>query len=84
MTEQSRDDSSTISLGSEREVLDLVANSIMGLWDVVNDLTRLRPTQREHYRVTIFGFRPDSRGPLGLCGRARRLPKGLPGSDAIL
>ena len=55
MTEQSRDDSSTISLGNEREVLDLVANSIMGLWDVVNDLTRLRPTQREHYRVTIFG-----------------------------
>ena len=55
MTEQSRDDSSTISLGNEREVLDLVANSIMGLLDVVNDLTRLRPTQREHYRVTIFG-----------------------------
>jgi hypothetical protein len=27
----------------------------MGLWDVVNDLTRLRPTQRERYRVTIFG-----------------------------
>jgi predicted Rossmann-fold nucleotide-binding protein len=32
-----------------------IANSIMGLWDVVNDLTRLRPTQHEHYRVTIFG-----------------------------
>ena len=27
----------------------------MNLWDVVNDLTRLRPTQRESYRVTIFG-----------------------------
>jgi uncharacterized protein (TIGR00730 family) len=46
---------STISLSNEREVLDLVANSIMGLWDVVNNLTRLRPTQRERYRVTIFG-----------------------------
>jgi uncharacterized protein (TIGR00730 family) len=46
---------STISLGNERDVLDLVANSIMGLWDVVNNLTRLRPTQRERYRVTIFG-----------------------------
>src|SRR5215472_5730120 len=46
---------SVISLGNEREVLDLVGNSIMGLWDVVNNLTRLRPTQRECYRVTIFG-----------------------------
>jgi hypothetical protein len=42
---------STISLSNEREVLDLVANSIMGLWDVVNNLTRLRPTRRERYRV---------------------------------
>ena len=46
---------SMISLGNEREVLDLVGNSIMGLWDVVNNLTRMRPTQRERYRVTIFG-----------------------------
>jgi uncharacterized protein (TIGR00730 family) len=45
----------TISLDNEREVLDLVANSIMGLWDVVNNLTRLRPTRRDRYRVTIFG-----------------------------
>src|SRR4051794_37832603 len=45
----------TISLGSEREVLDIVANSVMGLWDVVNNLTRLRPTRRDRYRVTIFG-----------------------------
>jgi uncharacterized protein (TIGR00730 family) len=44
-----------VSLGSESAVIDLVANSIMGLWDVVNDLTRLRPTRRERYRVTIFG-----------------------------
>jgi hypothetical protein len=46
---------STIGLGNEPEVLDLVANSIMGLWDVVNNLTRLRPSQRERYRVTVFG-----------------------------
>jgi predicted Rossmann-fold nucleotide-binding protein len=44
-----------VSLGNEAEVLDLVANSILGLWDVVNSLTRLRPTHRERYRVTIFG-----------------------------
>jgi hypothetical protein len=52
---QTHSSQATISLGNEREVIDLVANSIMGLWDVVNDLTRLRPTQRERYRVTIFG-----------------------------
>lgn len=44
-----------ISLHDERKVLDLVSNSIMNLWEVVNNLTRLRPTQRERYRVTIFG-----------------------------
>jgi uncharacterized protein (TIGR00730 family) len=46
---------SIVSLGDEAEALELVANSIMSLWDVVNNLTRLRPTQRERYRVTIFG-----------------------------
>ena len=45
----------TISLGNEREVLDLVASSIMDLWDIVHNLTRLRPTRRDRYRVTIFG-----------------------------
>ena len=44
-----------ISLGDEQQVLDVIANSILGLWDVVNNLTRLQPTQRERYRVTIFG-----------------------------
>ena len=27
----------------------------MNLWDVVNNLTRLQPTSRSRYRVTIFG-----------------------------
>lgn len=44
-----------VSLGDERAVLDLVSGSIMNLWDTVNTLTRLRPTRRERYRVTIFG-----------------------------
>jgi len=46
---------SLVSLGDERKVLDLVANSVMHLWEAVNSLTRLRPTQRGRYRVTIFG-----------------------------
>jgi len=44
-----------IPLSDEREVLDLVGSSIMNLWDVVNNLTRLQPTTSRRYRVTIFG-----------------------------
>ena len=28
---------------------------LFGLWEIVSNLTRLRPTKRERYRVTIFG-----------------------------
>ncbi|MBY0280043.1 LOG family protein [Candidatus Binatia bacterium] len=33
----------------------LVTGAIQGLWEVVNQLTRLRRTTRDNYRVTIFG-----------------------------
>jgi hypothetical protein len=44
-----------VSLGDEEGVKQVLLNSILGLWDVVNNLTRLQPTRRERYRVTIFG-----------------------------
>ena len=44
-----------VSLSDERAVLDILTKSVFGLWDTVNNLTRLRPTKRERYRVTIFG-----------------------------
>lgn len=44
-----------ISLADEEGVKQLLVRSIFGLWDIVNDLTRLRPSKRERYRVTIFG-----------------------------
>jgi uncharacterized protein (TIGR00730 family) len=28
---------------------------VLGLWEIVNNLTRLRPSRRERYRVAIFG-----------------------------
>jgi uncharacterized protein (TIGR00730 family) len=28
---------------------------VLGLWEVVNNLTRLKPSHRDRYRVTIFG-----------------------------
>src|SRR3954469_13650927 len=45
----------TIGLADEEAVKDVLVKSVFGLWDVVNDLTRLRPSKRERYRVTIFG-----------------------------
>src|SRR4051795_6079627 len=44
-----------VSLADEANVLDVLRASVLGLWEVVNNLTRLRPTRRERYRVTIFG-----------------------------
>ena len=48
-------DAGLVRLDDERAVMDLLSRSVFGLWTVVNDLTRLRPTQRKAYRVTIFG-----------------------------
>jgi hypothetical protein len=44
-----------ITLADEEGVKQVLVNSILGLWSVVNDLTRLRPSRRDRYRVTIFG-----------------------------
>jgi hypothetical protein len=44
-----------VSLGNEDAVKQVVIDSILGLWDVVNNRTRLQPSRRERYRVTIFG-----------------------------
>jgi uncharacterized protein (TIGR00730 family) len=45
----------TISLADEEAVKQVLFRSVFGLWDIVNELTRLRPTKHERYRVTIFG-----------------------------
>jgi uncharacterized protein (TIGR00730 family) len=49
------DRSRLVSLADEEAVREILATSIMSLWDVVNELTRLRPSKRERYRVAIFG-----------------------------
>jgi uncharacterized protein (TIGR00730 family) len=45
----------TVRLTDEEAVKEVLINSILGLWDVVGDLTRLKPSRRDRYRVTIFG-----------------------------
>jgi hypothetical protein len=47
--------SQTVSLADEEGVKDILVSTLFGLWDIVNNLTRLRPSKRERYRVTIFG-----------------------------
>jgi uncharacterized protein (TIGR00730 family) len=47
--------SEIVSLGDEAATLKVLEQAVLGLWEVVNNLTRLRPTQRERYRVTVFG-----------------------------
>ena len=44
-----------VSLGDEPNVLAVLTASVQNLWEAVNNLTRLRPTTRQEYRVTIFG-----------------------------
>jgi uncharacterized protein (TIGR00730 family) len=47
--------SSVVSLSDEEQVKDVVVDAILNLWEAVNNLTRLRPSKKERYRVTIFG-----------------------------
>jgi uncharacterized protein (TIGR00730 family) len=57
--------SDLISLADEEGVKQVLVNSVLGLWDVVNNLTRLKPSKRDHYRVTIFGSARVKAGTFG-------------------
>lgn len=50
-----RPDGTLVPLSDEKAALEILTKSVLGLWETVNTLTRLRPTKRERYRVTIFG-----------------------------
>jgi uncharacterized protein (TIGR00730 family) len=47
--------SDIVRLGDEEATVQVLSQTVLGLWEVVNNLTRLRPTRRARYRVTIFG-----------------------------
>jgi len=47
--------SDVVRLSDEDATTALVERAVTGLWEVVNELTRLRRTTRQNYRVTIFG-----------------------------
>lgn len=56
-----KNNSDIVTLSDEERVGEVLRDSIMGLWDVVNNLTRLRATRRKEFRVTIFGSARISR-----------------------
>ncbi len=45
----------TVSLADEEGVRRILVDTVFGLWATVNNLTRLRPSRHERYRVTVFG-----------------------------
>jgi uncharacterized protein (TIGR00730 family) len=57
--------SGAVSLADEEGATRVLVESVLGLWDVVNNLTRLKPTRRERYRVTIFGSARTQPGSFG-------------------
>jgi uncharacterized protein (TIGR00730 family) len=54
-----------IRLSNEEAVKEVVWKSVLGLWDLINDLTRLQPTRRERYRASIFGSARAETGSFG-------------------
>jgi uncharacterized protein (TIGR00730 family) len=44
-----------VSLADEEAVKQILVSTVFGLWDIVNNLTRLKPSKSERFRVTIFG-----------------------------
>jgi uncharacterized protein (TIGR00730 family) len=45
----------SVSLADEDAVKQLLIDTLFGLWATVNNLTRLRPSKHERYRVAVFG-----------------------------
>ena len=55
-----QDEPRLVSLDDEDNVRKILTDTLFGLWATVNNLSRLRPSRRERYRVTVFGSaRPD-------------------------
>lgn len=53
---------SFVSISDEPATQEIVADVVGGLWEAVNELTRLRPSKRERYQVSIFGSARIERG----------------------
>ena len=54
-TRDDSDEQRLVSLSDHAAVTEILKDSVLDLWKVVNNLTRLRPAKRDRYRVAIFG-----------------------------
>lgn len=54
-SETSQHAPNTVSLADEEAVKRILIETMFSLWNTVNNLSRLTPSKRERYRVTIFG-----------------------------
>jgi uncharacterized protein (TIGR00730 family) len=55
MTNMRKSGEPEVLLSDEAATIEILTQSVLGLWDAVNNLTRLRPSKRDRFRVTIFG-----------------------------
>ena len=46
-----------VSLGDEQRAIEILAQSILGRWEVVNNLPRLRPQRRHEEWISESGSR---------------------------
>jgi hypothetical protein len=72
--------SQPVSLADEDAVKQVLVNAVYGLWEVVNNLTRLRPTKRDRYRVSIFGSARAKPGTF-VYNEVKRVATALSGLD---
>lgn len=68
--------SGPVSLANEEGVKQVLVDTVLGLWEIINNLTRLQPSRRERYRVTIFGSARAIPGTHPY-GEAKRLARAL-------
>jgi uncharacterized protein (TIGR00730 family) len=62
MSKAQSDIPTTVSLSDEDGVQRILVDTIFGLWASVNNLTRLRPSRHERYRITVFGSARTQQG----------------------
>ena len=53
----------SVSIADSESAFEVIHNTILSLWDTVNQLSSIQPPRRERYRVTLFGsarIQPDT------------------------
>lgn len=76
MKENLPKDKDIVRLSDEEAVRNILINSVFSLWNVVNDITRIRPTKRAHYCVSIFGSARSNPGSF-VYEQVKQLAEGL-------